>query len=184
MSGIALETELSKRPVPYDVKKLIHINTDDKRRTQSQNWADEDAPQAIQDPEYDKMNPYEKDIYDILFSIPIFNNSNEKLPYTIRKYIESEGDWEKFIDKYDESKGLSPDEFRTNIWIRQHINLTKRRKTRDFAKYWTNSILEHKKERGKYWQNRRRMKKLRQSKRQMKKLRQSKRQMKKLRQPL
>ena len=69
------------------------------------------------------MNPYEKDIYDILFSIPIFNNSNEKLPYTIRKYIESEGDWEKFIDKYDESKGLSPDEFRTNIWIRQHINL-------------------------------------------------------------
>jgi hypothetical protein len=105
------------------LKKLIHINTDDKRRTQSQNWVDEDAPQAIQDPEYDKMNPYEKDIYDILFSIPFFRYSADKLPYTIRKYIESEGDWEKFIDKYDESKGLQPDYFRTDLWIRQHINL-------------------------------------------------------------
>lgn len=123
MSGIALETELSKRQVPYDVKKLIHSYTNDQRQTQSQNWVDEDAPQAIRDPAYDTMNPYEKDIYDILFSISIFRYSEDKLPYTIRKYIESEGDWEKFIDKYDESKGLRPEDFRTDIWIRQHINL-------------------------------------------------------------
>ena len=123
MSGIALETELSKRQVPYDVKKLIHSYTNDQRQTQSQNWVDEDAPQAIRDPAYNTMNPYEKDIYDILFRIPIFENSIDRLPYTIRKYIESEGDWEKFIDKYDGFKGLDPDQFRTDIWIRQHINL-------------------------------------------------------------
>ena len=123
MSGIALETELSKKPIPYDVKKLIHSYTNDQRQTQSQNWVDEDAPQAIRDPAYNTMNPYEKDIYDILFSIPIFRYSEDKLPYTIRKYIESEGDWEKFIENYDGFKGLDPDQFRTDIWIRQHINL-------------------------------------------------------------
>ena len=123
MYGIALETELSKRQVPYDVKKLIHSYTNDQRQTQSQNWVDEDAPQAIRDPAYNTMNPYEKDIYDILFRIPIFENSIDRLPYTIRKYIESEGDWEKFIENYDGFKGLDPDQFRTDIWIRQHINL-------------------------------------------------------------
>lgn len=123
MSGIELETELSKRHVPYDVKKLIHSYTNDQRQTQSQNWVDEDAPQAIRDPAYNTMNPYEKDIYDILFRIPIFENSIDRLPYTIRKYIESEGDWEKFIENYDGFKGLDPDQFRTDIWIRQHINL-------------------------------------------------------------